>query len=303
MKQWFLQIYQTFLNSKPEIKFLCANHLVDVIPKPVEASRLMPDWFKSLSRDREGVNKFAAGTVKRCVPALEAMSQGYIIPLWADLHVVAKRRINLYDEQGQKIGEIEDAKGPINENHVLEHVVGEEINGQRVASTGAGEWHISCQFRDTLEVGAIGEKSLSGHTWDQVGEACDLKKFELGRVLIKFTNPWVIETTKGWSVQIKNPANNFKWDICLLEGVVDTDTYHTNVNFPFVWTGNEEGEWIIPKGTPLAHVIPFKRESVKLTTGELDLEKLKRCNQTLASKITGGYRSYFWHKRKKANLD
>jgi len=303
MKQLFQQIYQTFSKTKPEIKFLCPDHLLGVIPEPVEASKLMPDWFKSLSRDIEGVDKFGSGTIKRCVPALEAISQGYIIPLWADLHVKVSRRINILNEKGEKFAEIEAAKGPVDQDHVMQHLIGEEFEGHKVSTTEAGEWYIKFQFKDGLEVGALGEKSLSGHSWNQVGDSCDLKKFSLGKVLVKFTNPWVIETSKGWSVQIKNPANNFEWDICLMEGVVDTDTYHTNINFPFFWRGSEEGEWVIPRGTPIAHVIPFKRESIKLSTGEIDVNKLKICNQTLATKITGGYRSYFWHKRKKANLD
>ena len=74
-------------------------------------------------------------------------------------------------------------------------------------------------------------------------------------------------------MQFKNPSNNWENDICIIEGVVDTDEYYNNINFPYVWTGKEVGEFIIPQGTPLIHVIPFKRETHNYSVGVLDENK------------------------------
>jgi hypothetical protein len=52
-----------------------------------------------------------------------------------------------------------------------------------------------------------------------------------------------------------------------LPGVVDTDEYIAPVNFPFVLNDiNFEG--LIPAGTPMAQVIPFKRDSWKMVFGD-----------------------------------
>ena len=95
-----------------------------------------------------------------------------------------------------------------------------------------------------------------------------------GKVLMKFTNPWVIETPEGYSVLFKAPSNSFS-DLHIVEGVVDTDTYNRQINFPFVWAGTEtEVDTIIPAGTPLIHVIPFKREKFDLQFDTWDHDRM-----------------------------
>ena len=245
-------MFRIFSKRKPIITFRCHEEVIDVIPHPVPASKAMPEWFSKLKRDIDGEDKSNAGTVKRCIPVLDAVTQGYIIPLWADLHIkVTKNDEGLY---------------------------------------------IWCKYPDGFWGGTSDD--ISNHGWEQVGDACDLKKFSLGRVLMKFSNPWAIETPAGWSVQFKNPANNWSNDIHLIEGVVDTDTYHNRVNFPYVWTGSEEGEWVIPRGTPLVHVIPFKRSPMEHVVDVLDLAKQARIDNMLASYMRDKYRKLFWHKRK-----
>ena len=112
-------------------------------------------------------------------------------------------------------------------------------------------------------------------------------------------NPWSIKTPKGWSVQFKNPANNWSNNIHILEGVVDTDEYFTPINFPFVWTGSEEGEWIIPKGTPLVQVTPFKRIDTDIEVGIRNPRKEGELTNKLLTKYYDRYKTYCWHKRKK----
>lgn len=140
---------------------------------------------------------------------------------------------------------------------------------------------------------------VTNHTWEQVGNLCDLKKFKFGKYLMKLNNPWCIKTPKGWSVQIKNPANNFENDVHILEGVVDTDEYGAPVLFPFVWTGTEAGEFVIPKGTPIAQIIPFKREKISLRIKETDEDRIKVTHEKLKNRIFNRYKLEFWHKRKK----
>lgn len=81
----------------------------------------------------------------------------------------------------------------------------------------------------------------------------------------KFNNPWAIKTPKGYSVLFTKPMHR-ESVFTILDGIVDTDEYDAPVNFPFVL--NDWGfEGLIPAGTPLAQVIPFKRENWKMEIG------------------------------------
>ena len=75
----------------------------------------------------------------------------------------------------------------------------------------------------------------------------------------KFVNPWGIITPKGYSVLITQPFHR-ESVFTILSGIVDTDTYHTAIHFPFV-LNDSSFEGLIPAGTPIAQVIPFKRDS------------------------------------------
>jgi hypothetical protein len=81
----------------------------------------------------------------------------------------------------------------------------------------------------------------------------------------KWINPWSIKTPKGYSVLIVQPFHR-ESPFTIMPGIVDTDAYTNPVNFPFVLNDiNFEG--MIPAGTPVAQVIPFKRENWKFKLG------------------------------------
>jgi len=276
--------------EKSYIKFHTNKDILETIPHPVPAAKAMPDWFKKIKPRMEGRDIADAGTIKRCIPVLDAVSQGYIIPLWADLQVKIIPVYNFKDKNG-KIVHQESTDKP------------EELVGKETTVTK----DIMESFDKTEELGiwikfpeidlGLGQL-ISGHSWQQVGNSCDLKKFKLGKVLLKFTNPWVIETSPGWSVKFQNPANNWSNDIQLIEGVVDTDTYYNEVNFPYVWTGATEGEFIIPRGTPLIHVIPFKRTEIDFEVSSYDKEKKTNTLKKMYTKHYDRYKTLFWSKRK-----
>jgi hypothetical protein len=276
--------------EKPYINFHTSEEMLDIIPHPIPAAKAMPKWFRKLKPVAEGSHKNDAGTVKRCMPVLDAVSQGYIIPLWADLHVTVKKLTNFMDADGKVIHQ-EMHPNP-------DSLIGTETSNTKETIAGhepSTEYGVLMSFPE-FDMG-IGDL-LGTHGWQQVGNACDLKKFKLGKVLLKFTNPWVIETPAGWSVKFSNPSNDWSNDISLIEGVVDTDEYYNPVNFPFVWTGNEEGEWTIPRGTPLVHIVPFKREKVELNIGVRDKAKVNQVNLKLQSKFYDKYKEFFWKNKK-----
>jgi Family of unknown function (DUF6065) len=70
---------------RPHIEFLCEPGDRGVIAEPVPAKAVLPAWFKQLpGMDRDGLSATNnALTVKRCVPFLDAMTLGWIVPLAA----------------------------------------------------------------------------------------------------------------------------------------------------------------------------------------------------------------------------
>ena len=75
---------------------------------------------------------------------------------------------------------------------------------------------------------------------------------------MKIHNYWTVRTAPGWSCLFVPALNRPNGVIDVLSGVVDTDAFATPVNFPFVVTAGD-GVHVLPKGTPLVQVIPFRR--------------------------------------------
>lgn len=75
------------MRTRPVIEFLCAPEDEGVIAPPVPARDYLPDWFRRLpATDPEVMSRSNTGlTVKRCLPFLEAMTVGWIIPLAAEV--------------------------------------------------------------------------------------------------------------------------------------------------------------------------------------------------------------------------
>lgn len=81
----------------------------------------------------------------------------------------------------------------------------------------------------------------------------------------KWINHWAIKTPKGYSTLFVQPFHR-ESIFSILPGIVDTDKYTAPVNFPFT-LNDTKFEGIIPAGTPIAQVIPFKRESWQMSEG------------------------------------
>lgn len=115
----------------------------------------------------------------------------------------------------------------------------------------------------------------------------------------KFNNPWVIETPKGYSCLFIPPSHR-DLPFRILTGIVDTDTYKNPVNFPFIVKPDFEG--LIPKGTVIAQVIPFKREAWKMsvnweTPDSKRVEATNKVIRELNTKFFDRYRDAFWTKK------
>lgn len=228
-------------NNQPEISFFAEKTHIDAFPAPRPAQKFFPDYFVKLKPQASADPR--SGTVKRCVPFLDALSLGYIIPLWADVMVTA-------------------------------------YNGE-----------IKIEFPENLPM----KDSLSSHTKEQI-KGHPLSNAPYGNIPLKFHNPWGIQTPKGWSVLITSPLNHLEQRFKILDGVVDTDEYYNQINFPFIWTGGD-GEFYLPKGTPIAQVIPIKRQKFCTDVCAQDDQKVKVVSGKLGTVFRNAYRTMFWNKR------
>lgn len=108
----------------------------------------------------------------------------------------------------------------------------------------------------------------------------------------KWINPWAIKTELGYSTLFVQPFHR-ESIFTILPGVVDTDNYDAPVNFPFV-LNDISYKGIIPAGTPMAQVIPFKRESWKMKFGDDNI--INEQNKTtikLRTKFFDSYKTLF----------
>lgn len=224
------------------VRFSHDKNLEGVFPSPVPAIKKAPDFYKAIRR--ESGNHPDKATVKRCVPFLDALSAGFIIPLWADLYVVTK------------------------------------------------DGEINLTFPRYIPMSS----SIQQHGYIQA-PGHPMADRPYGQHFMKFMNPWVVETAPGYSCLFTSPLNHLEPRIKILDGVVDTDTYHANVNLPFLWTGGD-GEFFIPKGTPLVQVIPYKRENFAFEIGVVDADRRDNVKHRLGTYLKDGYRKEFWSKAK-----
>tara|TARA_B100001059_G_C17838207_1_gene589754 strand:+ start:2375 stop:3085 length:711 start_codon:yes stop_codon:yes gene_type:complete len=139
--------------------------------------------------------------------------------------------------------------------------------------------------------------SLGKHGPDQI-RGHPYKNHKYGNMPLKWINPWGIKTPKGYSCLFTSPLNHLERRLKILDGIVDTDTYYNHIHFPFLWIEEKEGEFLIEKGTPLIHVIPFKREKFTSTFTEVNMEKYKEVRGKIGTLMRNKYRTFFWHKRK-----
>lgn len=66
--------------GKKKITFHSERTDLDLL-KPIPTSRVMPEWFRLMPGSVDGIE-----TVKKCIPVLDALTAGYVIPISADAY-------------------------------------------------------------------------------------------------------------------------------------------------------------------------------------------------------------------------
>ena len=85
-------MFRRLMPSRPKISFVCRPEDLGVIAEPRPAKADMPAWFRKIPPvDLEHVRATDSGiTVKRCMPFLDALTTGWILPLAATVRLEIK---------------------------------------------------------------------------------------------------------------------------------------------------------------------------------------------------------------------
>ena len=222
-----------------------SSHLKKYIEVPRPSVQHIPTEYKKLQNFYD--ESASSETIKKCMPFLDSLTCGYIIPFPIDIRF-------RYDQEEKK------AIFEINEN-------------------------IPQNVRGCFEVGFHNEKQITK----------DLRHIHRTvEAIFKFINTWRIKTPKGYSCIFTQPFNrNLPFKI--IDGIVDTDTYPQPVNFPFYWTNKIDNPFIMKAGSPMALVIPFKRDSWKIKVKEHVDEPLNQIS--IFPRIFENYKNKFWRKK------
>ena len=206
------------------------------------------------------VGKF---TVKGCMPFLDSLSSGYILKVPVDFHI---------------------------QHNVIK-------DNERHSNFETAQRFLANEYIETVNLNYHHENQI--HPEEQVGEKCPFLQKNKDLPFYKILNPWTIKTPPGYSCLFLPPLNNTDDRFSIMPGIVDTDTFNSEVNFPIIINGDKYPilETTIKKGTPYVQVIPFKRESwkMKIEQGQPTTQKRNRFMQTYH--IINNYKNIFWNKK------
>jgi hypothetical protein len=112
----------------------------------------------------------------------------------------------------------------------------------------------------------------------------------------RFHTAYTVKTPKNYSILITHPLNRFDLPFNTLSGIIDSDKYNRDLVITFFIRSDFNG--IIEKGTPIAQIIPIKRDRwsmKKEKPGELQEQYVK--DFAILSKINRAYQSLIWTKK------
>lgn len=105
---------------------------------------------------------------------------------------------------------------------------------------------------------------------DHVSEGVSFRGVDASFVF-KAICPWRVITPPGYSVLQLPMFYHFEKEFSVLPGVIHTDVHH-ELNQQVLYHGTG-GEVFIPRGTPLAQYIPFKRLETEFSVSDMTFEE------------------------------
>lgn len=208
----------------PTLEFNTTNEKAFKYFRPLPSKMLKPDWWKELKPIEFGGRVNVNNTIKICPAMVDWLNNGYYITTCTDIHV--EYHPNGINHRGASFNWI--AKMP-------------EYPAYETATHPRG------QFKDC-------EYAKEDHT---EGDLSD-------HDAVKIKIPWGLKTPLGYSTMYLDPwlFQNRSWQTW--QGIIDTDTYTGgDLNGLVIIYPKIKESFIIPKGTPIVQVVPYKRENWK----------------------------------------
>ena len=110
-----------------------------------------------------------------------------------------------------------------------------------------------------------------------------------------WTFPASIKFPKKYSALFTHPLNRFDLPFTTTSGIVDGDFVFGHGNYPFFIKNGFQG--VIKQGTPIAQIIPFKRESWRLKEDNLLKNQADLNHKKSESVLYGWYKNTYWKKK------
>jgi hypothetical protein len=223
----------------------------EIQTKPYPAVKNLPDWFLNMTpyEPLDGYpndgklhlrNRDPNITFKKCVPLLDGMSAGYIVPLWTDVMVEQENNVPFIYWKTK--------------NDVF---------------------------------------SLHGSSTEKIVPPPGYQN-----IVYKYNNCWIPQTPPGYSCLILSPLGHNDLPFKAVPAIVDTDKSTLELVFP-MWV--KEGlTGIVEKDTPIAQIIPFKRDNWESTFDFYPDGEYKNIveEKNINTIIVGHYLKKYWSKKK-----
>jgi hypothetical protein len=220
----------------------------------------IPEWYKKLE------HSFLNKTIKGCMPFLDTLTSGYLLKIPQDFYI--RHNVNNKNEKGEEIKDSFQTFGL--------HDMSQLLNAK------------SINLNSGLDV----------HSLKQVEGSPFIEKNK-NLPFYKILNPWKIKTPKGYSCLFVPPLNNTDDRFSIIPGIVDTDTFPNEINFPIVINGDKYPilETSIKKGTPYVQIIPFKRDSWKMVIKSREQKEVQNSRLFYGLKVLNVYKDKYWNKK------
>jgi len=203
-------------------------------------------------------------TVKGCIPFLETLTAGYILKTPQELHL----EFNVKNENDQQ--DIFTRYAYQDNSHDIQRLF---LN--------------------------LNSKESQSHPPEQLGPECPFHSKNKNLPFIKILNPFAIRTPPGYSCLFVPPLNNCDDRFSIISGIVDTDSFNEEINFPIIINGDKYPtlDTVVKIGTPYVQIIPFKRDNWKMQVNELKSNKIID-RLSMLKTFLHNYKTYFWSKKK-----
>jgi hypothetical protein len=227
---------------------------------PIPAKLNIPEWYKKL--EHTILNK----TVKGCMPFLDTLTSGYLLKMPQDFNV--RHNVDNENERKEKFKDSFQTFGLHDYSQIL-HAKNINLNS-----------------------------GIDTHSLKQVEGSPFIEKNK-NLPFYKIINPWKIKTPKGYSCLFVPPLNNSDDRFSIIPGIVDTDTFPNEINFPIIINGDKYPtlETTIKKGTPYVQIIPFKRYSWKMTVKPRKQKEIQNSRLFYGLKLLNIYKDKYWNKK------